>query len=211
MAGKKTYKKKNKRQTVFLQKLIRFLFVVLIIAMAGFTLAREYRLTRMAEEEQVIEEQHESFISRIAPISQEMQQKYGGRASISIAQAILESDWGKSDLSALYHNLYGIKGNGPEDSVLLETTEFVDGEPITVQAYFKVYDSIASSVEDHAKLMAEGTSWDAELYWPVIKAGSYQEAAHALQESGYATDPDYPEKVIEVVERYELYQYDLSL
>lgn len=211
MRKKKRWKKKKQKQSIFSRVIIPFFFAVLIIFMAVQSLTHGYQNPVMRGERREVLEQKEVFIEEVAAISQQMQEKYGVRASISIAQAILESEWGKSDLATLYNNLYGVKSNDVSQSVMMMTTEFVNGKPITVQASFKVYDSIASSIEDHAKLMTEGTTWDNSLYHPVLQAATYQEAAQALRTAGYATDPDYPGKIIEVVEQYELYQYDLSL
>lgn len=204
-------KKRKQKRVSFFNRMIRFLFAVLILFMVVQSFTSDYQNPFKRWEDQQMKGKQETFIEEVAPISQQMQQKYGVRASISIAQAILESEWGKSDLAALYNNLYGMKSSDASQSILLPTTEFVDGKPVTIHAYFRVYDSIASSIEDHAKLMAEGTSWDAELYHPVLQAATYQEAARALQKAGYATDPDYPEKIIDLVERYELDQYDFSI
>ena len=152
--------------------------------------------------------QGSDFIADIAPAAQQMQANYGVHASISIAQAILESDWGESELSAVYNNLYGMKGDNPENTVRLMTSEYYNGEWVTIQANFRVYGSWAESVQDHALLFVNGTTWDPDQYAPVLQAATYQEAAQALQDCGYATDPDYAEKLIAVIEQYALYEYD---
>ena len=128
--------------------------------------------------------------------------------SISLAQAILESDWGESGLSKDYYNLYGMKAGSAEPSVQLETSEFINGQWITIMAPFRVYNSWAESVEAHAKLLTYGVDWNPKLYEPVLKAKNYKEAAHALQKAGYATDPTYAQKSITVIETYHLSQYD---
>ena len=129
--------------------------------------------------------------------------------SISIAQAILESDWGESELAADYNNLYGRKTSDLSRAVLMETSEFANGEWIVIQDYFKVYKNVTESIEDHALLMVNGTDWNPALYHPVLEAETYEEASHALQQSGYATDPTYPQKLIDLIEQYELYKYDV--
>ncbi|UJF15454.1 glycoside hydrolase family 73 protein [Jeotgalibaca sp. MA1X17-3] len=186
------------------------MFAALIIYMAVQSLTNGYQNPMMRGETRSVLEEKEAFVEEVGLISQQMKEKYGVWASISIAQAILESDWGKSDLTILYNNLYGVKTNDPSQSALMKTTEYVNGKAITVQASFKVYDSFYDSIEDHAQLMAEGTSWDNTLYHRVLQASTYQEAAKALQTAGYATDPNYHEKIIELIEQYELYQYDQS-
>lgn len=155
--------------------------------------------------------QHYAFIDFLAPIARENRKQYGVLASISMAQAILESDWGNSELSAKYYNLFGVKGEDhAANSVLLTTKEFENGQERTVQAWFRVYENWEESMTEHAQLLAEGTSWDAARYQAVIQATDYVEAAYALESAGYATDPDYAEKLIGVIESNRLYLYDVE-
>lgn len=151
---------------------------------------------------------HQQFIQNLVPSSQKAYQMYQVLPSISLAQAILESDWGESGLSQNYYNLYGVKAGAAEPSVQLETSEYIDGKWITIMAPFRVYNSWAESVEAHAKLLTYGVDWNPKLYEPVLKAKNYKEAAHALQKAGYATDPTYAQKIIHVIETYHLAQYD---
>jgi flagellum-specific peptidoglycan hydrolase FlgJ len=148
------------------------------------------------------------FIEKIAPEAQLLQAQYGVRASISIAQAALESDWGRSQLSAKYNNFFGVKAGEGQDSVMLPTSEYLDGKWIKVDAPFRVYASWRESMLDHAKLLAFGTTYNPELYWGVINAANYTDAATALQTAGYATDPRYTKKIIKLIEDYQLYNYD---
>ena len=151
---------------------------------------------------------HQQFIQNLVPSSQKAYQLYQVLPSISLAQAILESDWGESGLSQNYYNLYGVKAGAAEPSVQLETSEYIDGKWITIMAPFRVYNSWAESVEAHAKLLTYGVDWNPKLYEPVLKAKNYKEAAHVLQKAGYATDPTYAQKIIHVIETYHLAQYD---
>ena len=198
---------------IIIRRVIQILFAFLILFMAISTLTKGYRDSLESKNQITLEEekQQNEFIQQVAPVAQKMRDIYGVRPSISIAQAILESDWGMSELAATYGNLYGIKESATESSVLMETQEFTGEEWITIQDYFKVYDHFSYSIEDHARLMVDGTTWDNTLYHPVLQAETYQEAAYALQEAGYATDPTYPAKVIGIIEQYELYRYDLPV
>ncbi|MFW7360327.1 glycoside hydrolase family 73 protein [Vagococcus fluvialis] len=152
---------------------------------------------------------HTEFINTLVPVAQELHQTYGILPSIILGQAILESDWGKSELSAKYNNLFGIKSFNPHDeSVKLTTKEYKDGQWIEIKANFKVYASWSDCMKDHTMLFVNGVDWDPYLYQGVLLASDYQTAAKALQASGYATDPVYANKVIEVIESNQLYQYD---
>lgn len=191
-------------------RVVRILFAALLLYIGADALYQEYqvRQERKAEIAALVEAEKDGFISQVAPIAVAMQDLYGTRPSISIAQAILESDWGESELAYQYNNLYGVKGGEDPYTVTLPTKEYVDGEWITIEDNFKTYDSWASAIEDHARLMVEGTSWDTNQYEKVVEAATYQEAAHALREAGYATDPGYPEKLITLIEHYDLSKYD---
>jgi len=188
-------------------KAVKILFFLLISFMASLSLIGDFSPI-IPDIPEYGNNQGTDFISNIAPAAQQMQATYGVHASISIAQAILESDWGKSELSAVYNNLYGMKGDNPGNTVLLSTSEFYNGEWITIQAKFRVYGSWAESIQDHALLFVNGTTWNPNQYAAVLQASTYREAAQALQDCGYATDPDYAEKLIAVIEQNALYEYD---
>lgn len=150
----------------------------------------------------------DQFIMEIAPIAQKMQEEYQILPSIIMSQAILESNSGQSELGRTYNNLFGIKAYGDENQVTLSTQEFMDGKWYELNGTFRVYSNWAESIDDHTQLFVHGVTWDKDLYRPVIEAKTYQEAAVALQEAGYATDPKYSEKIISVIELYELHKYD---
>lgn len=148
----------------------------------------------------------EDFIVAIAPHAQKAQREYGTRPSVLIAQAALESNWGESELAQEANNYFGIKGTNSDPQYA--TREFWQNEWETTQASFKAYESMEDSVMDYADLMKNGTSWNSDIYNDVIEAETYKEAANAVQEAGYATDPDYAEKIIRIIEQYQLYELD---
>lgn len=148
------------------------------------------------------------FIATLKPIAQKNYQLSGLLPSVSLSQAILESDWGQSELAIEAKNLFGIKGKYHNQSLNYPTQEFQNDEWVTITAAFRKYDSWEQSMNDQVTLFQTGTSWNATLYHPVLAAQTYQEGTKALQAAGYATDPDYARKLNEVIERYELNQYD---
>lgn len=151
----------------------------------------------------------QAFIEEIVPVAKEMQASHGIMPSIVLAQAILESDWGTSELSAKYNNLFGIKSFSANDhSVKLETKEYKDGKWETIKANFKVYASWSDCIRDHTLLFVQGVDWNPYLYQGVLLADDYQTAARALQVAGYATDPGYADKLISLIEEHHLNQYD---
>ena len=104
--------------------------------------------------------------------------------SVIIAQAALESGW---NLEA--KTLFGIKGNG----VSLVTTEYIDGIKKIVTDSFVVYKDIAEAVEGYFNLL------NAERYTNVRNADTYSEQCLELYNCGYATDPDYSEKLVNII------------
>lgn len=143
----------------------------------------------------------EEFVAQLTPYAQELSVSHGIRPSILVAQAALESNWGNSQLAQESNNYFGVKNSTGKE---YETKEFTQDGWIEIRAPFKQYDSMYDSVLDYANLLKSGTSWDANLYQEVIEAPTYEEAAYALTEAGYATDPNYAEKVIEIIDAHQL-------
>ena len=145
----------------------------------------------------------QAFISLIAPGATAAQQRWGVPAAVTIAQAIEESAWGKSQLAADYHNLFGIKGSGPAGSVGLPTSEFYNGQWVTIDAQFRVYHNVAESIADHAELLATSS------YYQRAMADRAIPDAFANDLTGvYATDPDYGANLIALMKLYNLYRFD---
>lgn len=152
----------------------------------------------------------QEFVEKLAPHAKELQQGYGVLPSIILGQAILESNWGQSQLASEYKNLFGIKASGNQPKISLETKEYMNEQWITIQGDFKVYSTWEESLDDHTMLFVNGTNWNPQLYAGVLTATDYKQAAQALQTAGYATDPDYANKIISVIETYSLDRYDHS-
>lgn len=147
------------------------------------------------------------FIAKIAPYAIADMRQTNIAASLTIAQAALESAWGGSGLTSKANNLFGIKGTGPAGSCTMPTTEYVKGKPIKVNAAFRAYRTWGESIADHSKLILNGVSWNHNLYKGVIgKRGA--DAARAIAAAGYATDPKYAEKLISIMNEWNLYKYD---
>ncbi|MFG6673713.1 LysM peptidoglycan-binding domain-containing protein [Leuconostoc lactis] len=132
----------------------------------------------------------------------------GVLASVTVAQAILESGWGQSALaSAPYHNLFGIKkGYGWAGAVVnMNTSEFENGQWVTVVAPFRAYGSQMASFQDHTNFLLANSRYAAN---GVINAPNYIAMATGLQAAGYATAPTYASALINLVERYNLQSLD---
>ena len=128
--------------------------------------------------------------------------------SITVAQAILESGWGQSILtSAPYYNLFGIKqGTGWQGAIVnMKTSEYVNGKWVTISAPFRAYSSQMASFQDHTKFLLTNSRYAGN---GVINAKNYVNMANGLQAAGYATDPTYANRLINLVERYNLQSLD---
>ena len=116
------------------------------------------------------------FIERIGNAARADMARSGVLASMKIAQAILESAWGTSELATKANSLFGD---------------------------FRAYDSWESSIADHAEfVMSE------ERYAHILGMTDYMEACRAIHAAGYADDPDYSNKLIKLIQEYNLYEYD---
>lgn len=124
---------------------------------------------------------------------------YGIPASIILAQGILESGAGLGDLAVSANNHFGIKCHKDW------TGESVRHDDDSDQECFRKYKDPAESFKDHAVFLT-GRSRYAALF--ALPKGDYIAWAKGLRAAGYATDPNYPEKLINYIERYNLHQYD---
>ncbi|MCO0831754.1 glycoside hydrolase family 73 protein [Fructobacillus sp. W13] len=183
------------------------LIILLALVVAAATLTPSFLERR---QDQLIEDAHSNQLKEWAPYAQQLQQTYGVFASISLAQAALESDFGQSSLAVRAHNLYGVKAGAGQPSVTMSTKEYEDGEWKTIDAAFVSYPSWQASMKAHAELLRKGTAWNPTQYAHVLSAKTYSEAAQALVKDGYATDPDYAAKLVHVIEKYNLHRFDIA-
>lgn len=141
----------------------------------------------------------QEFIRRLAPLAQEEQRKHRLRASVTIAQAALESRWGSSKLAVEANNLFGIKGEGPAGYIELPTTELVEGRWVRTTARFRKYRDWRECLEDRSRIL---TTLD--RYAEVTRAATPEAQAWAIQRGGWATDPAYAEKIITIIRQFGL-------
>ncbi|HXC40392.1 MAG TPA: flagellar assembly peptidoglycan hydrolase FlgJ [Burkholderiales bacterium] len=145
--------------------------------------------------------QAESFVATMLPAARAAEAATGVPARFVLAQAALESGWGKSEVrgadGTASHNLFGLKAGrdwkGP--TVQAVTTEYVNGVPQKVVQRFRAYDSYADSFSDYAKLLT-GSARYKNVLAQGQDAGGF---ASALQRAGYATDPRYAEKIARII------------
>jgi LysM repeat protein len=148
----------------------------------------------------------QDFIAAAVGPAQQSQRETGVPASVTIAQAIHESDWGISKLAREANNYFGIKATGKSaaDVYWIATWEVVDGEDVMVQAPFQAYQSLDDSFADHGRFFLRNPRYAAAR----LVANDPRRFAQAIADAGYATDPAYAAKLIRLMDQYDLYQYD---
>jgi flagellum-specific peptidoglycan hydrolase FlgJ len=140
-----------------------------------------------------------SYIDQFKGIAIAEMEKYGIPASIKLAQALLESGNGNSTLAREANNHFGIKCGGTWKGPSMTKS---DDNP---NDCFRVYSNPEQSFKDHSQFLLRKRY---EKLFSLNK-NDYKGWAYALKEAGYATNPRYPELLIDLIERYELYKYDL--
>lgn len=131
--------------------------------------------------------------------AQATEQMYGVPASVTLAQFILESGWGKSGLTVNYNNGFGVTANDNYvgKKVWATNSKGEDGH------YYRVYDSLYESFLDHAKVLQQSNYTQY-----TDKAETIEEYVKGVKAGGYATDPDYVSKLMNLINNYGLTQYD---
>ena len=163
------------------------------IALAAFVLAiaagarAQVRLTR------------EEYVDRYKHIAVAQMERYGIPASITMAQGILESDCGNSLLSMKSNNHFGIKckSNWKGDRVYHD--DDAKGE------CFRAYPTVEASYEDHAEFLDSQPRYDSLFAYA---SDDYKSWARGLKAAGYATAPDYAQRLIRIIEESQLYLLD---
>jgi flagellum-specific peptidoglycan hydrolase FlgJ len=147
------------------------------------------------------------FILSAAAAARESQRATGVPASVTIAQAILESFWGGSRLSRENNNYFGIKAKehpGSAGVVWYDTWEVEGGSNVVRREPFRAYNSMADSFVDHGRFFHQNRRYSAAL----AASDDPREFARAINRAGYATDPSYAPKLIGLMDRFNLYAYD---
>ena len=145
----------------------------------------------------------EEFIKKMRPYAEKAAKELGVPASILLAQSALETGWGNKVIQhgngESSHNLFGIKADKRWDGpyVNVSSLEYVDGEARREFSNFKVYESYQHSFEDYVDFIKSN-----DRYRTALKNSANGETyIKALQEAGYATDPQYANKVIDIAQR----------
>lgn len=142
------------------------------------------------------------FIAQLAGPAQEVAKTSKIPASVTIAQAALESGWGAK---APGSNLFGIKADRSWNGAVLylKTYEFINGIKTPITAQFRAYKTWLGSLEDHAQFLLKNPR-----YKPCFATTNAFDFCKALQAAGYSTSPTYAQTLIEIIKSHDLLALD---
>ncbi|MCS3455458.1 flagellar assembly peptidoglycan hydrolase FlgJ [Aeromonas rivuli] len=149
------------------------------------------------------------FVSKLMPMAKKAADKLGLNPAVLVAQAALESGWGKRVIKdgdgQMSHNLFGIKADPrwQGDKAVVSTLEYEQGVASRQKAAFRSYDSFEESFNDYVDFLTSGSRYKGAL----AKADSPDRYFEALQQAGYATDPQYANKLKQVLRSEHIAQY----
>ena len=145
------------------------------------------------------------FIAALAPPAVQSMKATGIPASFVIAEGGLESGWGNSQLATAAFNLFGVKADaswhGPTFSI--QTRECLNGQWVIEPALWRKYDGWLGCITDHAAFFHSN-----RRYGPALAYKTGPLFAKAIALAGYATDPDYAEKLTTLISEHNLASYD---
>ena len=139
------------------------------------------------------------YIKKYAPLAVLEMHKYNIPASVTLAQGILESGNGRSQLASKSNNHFGIKCHTGWKGAKVYHDDDEKGE------CFRKYKYVQSSYKDHSEFLS-GRRRYASLF--KLRKSDYKGWAKGLKKAGYATDKKYPKKLIKIIEEYKLYEFD---
>lgn len=159
-------------------------------------------------------------IAKVGALLTADQKKSGILASVSMAQFILESGYGKSELAVNANNVFGMKeslsgntwGGSVWDgsSVYTKMTSEWDGEKyVTVTADFRKYPDVETSIADHSAYLLGAVNGKKKRYEGLKGCTDYRKAVEIIKAGGYATSPDYVEKLCDIIEKWGLTKWDV--
>lgn len=143
-------------------------------------------------------EAYELYFNQFSDLAIEQMVRYHIPASITLAQGVFESNAGRSRLATVGNNHFGIKCHGWRGRSINADDDYNN-------ECFRAYDSAKDSYEDHSRFL-RGNQRYARLF--NLSSNDYRGWARGLKACGYATNPNYAQKLIGIIELYELYKYD---
>ena len=150
-----------------------------------------------------------TYINNYKDIAVEEMYRTGIPASIKLAQGLLESDWGRSDLAVTANNHFGIKCGGKwNGNTFYKEDDDKDHRGKLIKSCFRSFSSPLESYMAHSDFLTDPNKEYRYGFLFEYESTDYVSWAKGLKKSGYATDPNYPKKLINIIERYDLSRFD---
>ena len=148
------------------------------------------------------------YVENYKYVAIEEMKRGGIPASIKLAQALLESNAGRSKLSQGSNNHFGIKcgKNWEGPYAQFKDDDYKNGQ--LVESCFRAYNDVVESFADHTEFLRNKNKYSRYGFLFTLDPLDYKAWAYGLKDAGYATDMNYPTNLIAIIERYELYKYD---
>jgi hypothetical protein len=142
------------------------------------------------------------FLHKLAPGALVTAHRHHIPPSVTIAQAVLESGWGRSSLAHTYNNLFGVKAMNGHPSIVLNSAEIKNGVRIPMRLRFAVFESWDHAIEQHGVLLTKGYYDRARRHWTDWRTFV------KLIAPVYASDPNYASRIGSLINRYGLDRWD---
>ncbi|MCC7120255.1 MAG: flagellar assembly peptidoglycan hydrolase FlgJ [Gammaproteobacteria bacterium] len=143
-----------------------------------------------------VDTHQQRFVDSLRPHAERAARKLGTTPEILMAQAALETGWGRHVVGGSSHNLFSIKADRAWDgrTVTQRTLEIFDGQPVRVSAAFRAYRDIGAAFDDYAAFIQQNPRYERALQ----RAADPRAYVQELQRAGYATDPSYAQKILRI-------------
>ncbi|MGE3774770.1 MAG: flagellar assembly peptidoglycan hydrolase FlgJ [Gammaproteobacteria bacterium] len=143
-----------------------------------------------------VDGRQQRFVDSLRPHAERAAQKLGTTPEILLAQAALETGWGRHVVGGSSHNLFSIKADRGWDgrTVTQRTMEVFDGKPVKINAAFRAYRDVGAAFDDYVDFLQQNPRYERALQ----RAADPRAYVRELQRAGYATDPSYAQKILQI-------------
>ncbi|VEE21178.1 peptidoglycan hydrolase [Streptococcus equinus] len=189
--------------------LVQFLIFLAVLVFGIFSPLYAHRAIPNADKVEKVSYTQKEFFDTIAPSVQEVASAYGVKSSIVMAQAALESNYGRYLLASKYHNLFAVAAQPGDKIITLKYRHYFVNEWQTEIGQFAVYKSWDDAIYDYFALLKEQKISNSKgAYELMVSDKGYKKLAQALQDMSFSTDPDYADKLVKIIEENNLTSYD---
>jgi flagellum-specific peptidoglycan hydrolase FlgJ len=149
------------------------------------------------------------YIKKYSMIAKAEMTASGIPASIKMAQALIESEYGMSELAVNSNNHFGIKcGSKWNGKTYYKKDDDTNENGELVESCFRAFDNVNEAFKAHTEFLTDPKKEKRYGFLFTLPTEDYKAWAQGLKDAGYATDPNYPNKLVKVIEKYQLYNLD---